>query len=151
MIEKTMRYPGTIEYLKVLRETGFFSYDEVQVGENRIRPIDLTAELLFPKWKMRPGDADITAMRIIISGKENGLERMYTYSLLDKFDETTNTSSIARTTGYTCTSVASLILEGLYSRKGLLPPEFVGEDESNYKYILNYLKDRGVIYNIESK
>jgi saccharopine dehydrogenase-like NADP-dependent oxidoreductase len=151
MIEKTMRYPGTIEYLKVLRETGFFSYDEVQVGENRIRPIDLTAELLFPKWKMRPGDADITAMRIIISGKENGQERMYTYSLLDKFDEKTNTSSMARTTGYTCTSVASLILEGLYSRKGLLPPEFVGEDESNYKYILNYLKDRGVIYNIESK
>ena len=28
MIEKTLRYPGCVEYLKVLRESGFFSYRE---------------------------------------------------------------------------------------------------------------------------
>ncbi len=52
MIEKTLRYPGTTEYIKVLRETGFFSYDEVSVKGQKIRPIDLTAEFLFPKWKL---------------------------------------------------------------------------------------------------
>ena len=52
MIEKTLRYPGCVEYLKVLRETGFFSYDEVEINGLMIRPIDLTAKLLFPKWKM---------------------------------------------------------------------------------------------------
>jgi lysine 6-dehydrogenase len=47
MIEKTLRYPGCIEYLRVLRESGFFSYNEVDVNGKMIRPIDLTAKLLF--------------------------------------------------------------------------------------------------------
>ena len=55
MIEKTLRYPGTVEYLKVLRESGFFSYDEIDVNGKKIRPVDVTARLLFPKWKLKPG------------------------------------------------------------------------------------------------
>ena len=68
MIEKTLRYPGCIEYLKVLRSSGFFSYKEIEVNGNKIRPIDMTAKLLFPKWKMENGDKDFTIMRIIIKG-----------------------------------------------------------------------------------
>src|SRR5215207_308234 len=56
MIEKTLRYPGCIEYLRVLRESGFFSYDEIEVKGHKIRPVDLTAKLLFPKWKLKPGE-----------------------------------------------------------------------------------------------
>ena len=33
MIEKTLRYPGCVEYIKVLRETGFFSYDEMDINK----------------------------------------------------------------------------------------------------------------------
>ena len=33
-----------------------------------IRPIDMTAKLLFPKWQMKKGDKDFTIMRIKISG-----------------------------------------------------------------------------------
>jgi saccharopine dehydrogenase-like NADP-dependent oxidoreductase len=151
MIEKTMRYPGITDYVRVLRDTGFFSYDEVQVGNNFIRPIDLTAALLFPKWKMQPGEADITAMRLIISGKENGQEKTYIYSLLDRFDSETNTSSMARTTGYTCTAVADLILSGNYDRKGILPPEYIGKEGNNFEYVRKYLEERGVIYQLEIK
>ena len=50
MIEKTLRYPGCVEYLKVLRECGYFSYEQIDVDGAKIRPIDLTAKLLFPKW-----------------------------------------------------------------------------------------------------
>src|SRR6267154_3678662 len=32
MIEKTLRYPGCIEYLRVLRETGFFSKESITVN-----------------------------------------------------------------------------------------------------------------------
>ena len=32
MIEKTLRYPGCVEYLKVLRASGFFSYEEIEVN-----------------------------------------------------------------------------------------------------------------------
>jgi saccharopine dehydrogenase-like NADP-dependent oxidoreductase len=151
MIEKTMRYPGITEYVRVLRDTGYFSYDEVQVGKNLIRPIDLTVALLFPKWKMQPGEADITAMRLIISGKENDQEKTYTYSLLDRFDSETNTTSMARTTGYTCTAVADLILSGNYDRKGIIPPEYIGEVGNNFEYVKEYLEERGVIYQLEIK
>tara|TARA_B100000575_G_scaffold293842_1_gene306670 strand:+ start:2668 stop:3777 length:1110 start_codon:yes stop_codon:yes gene_type:complete len=141
MIEKTLRYPGCVEYLKVLRECGYFSYDPVQIKGNMIRPIDLTAKLLFPKWQMKEGDEDFTVMRIKISGKEGGIDTQYTYTLLDRFQN--NTISMARTTGYTCTSVANLVLENKFKKVGISPPEFLGE---HFNYINNYLKDRGVIY-----
>lgn len=148
MIEKTLRYPGCIEYLKVLRESGFFSYDEIEVNGNKIRPIDVTAKLLFPKWKLKKGEEDFTIMRIVVEGIENGQSQKYTYNLLDRFDRENNIISMARTTGYTCTSVANLILDGGFKTEGVSAPETVGEQAGNLAYILKYLEERGVKYNI---
>jgi saccharopine dehydrogenase-like NADP-dependent oxidoreductase len=149
MFEKTLRYPGITEYLRALRDTGFFSHDEVQVGKNLIRPFDLTAALLFSKWNILPGEPDLTAMRLTISGNENGKAKTYTYSLLDRYDSETNTTSMARTTGYTATAVADLILSDKYNRKGISPPEYVGEVGDNLEYVMAYLEERGVIYQLE--
>jgi len=148
MIEKTLRYPGCIEYLRVLREAGFFSYEEVEVKGVKIRPIDVTAKLLFPKWKLKPGEEEFTVMRIRISGEENGKQKSYEYNLLDRTNKTTNTLSMARTTGYTCTAAANLVLDEKFTRKGICPPEYLGEDENNFKFILQYLNDRNVVYHI---
>ena len=143
MIEKTLRYPGCVEYLKVLRESGFFSYDEINLNGHKIRPIDMTAKLLFPKWKMKEGDKDFTIMRIIIKGLENEKHVQYQYNLLDRFQD--DTISMARTTGYTCTAVANLVVEKKYTQTGISPPEYLGK---HYKYIKNYLAKRGVKYKI---
>ena len=48
MIEKTLRYPGHIELMKIFREVGFFSEKEIDLKGKSIKPIDLTAKLLFP-------------------------------------------------------------------------------------------------------
>lgn len=146
MIEKTLRYPGCIEYLRVLRETGFFSYEVMEINGANIRPIDVTSRLLFPKWKLKEGEEEFTVMRVRISGTENNKPKSYQYNLLDRTDKLSGTLSMARTTGYTCTAVAHLVLEGLYSRKGISPPEFLGEQESNFSFIMNYLEERGVKY-----
>jgi saccharopine dehydrogenase-like NADP-dependent oxidoreductase len=53
---------------------------------------------------------------------------------------------MARTTGYTATAVANMFLEGLFTEKGIFPPELIGKHESCFKYILNYLKERNVNY-----
>lgn len=147
MIEKTLRYPGCIEYLRVLREAGFFSYDTVEVNGQKIRPVDLTARLLFPKWKLKPGEGDFTVMRIIVAGIENGAPKTYTYDLLDRYDPVNDVISMARTTGYTCTAVANLVLSGQFDRKGICPPEYVGETAGNFQFVLDYLKARNVLYN----
>ena len=141
MIEKTLRYPGCVEYLKVLRASGFFSYEEVDLNGYKIRPIDLTAKLLFPKWKMDEDDRDFTVMRIIIKGKENGKEKVYRYDLLDRFQN--KTMSMARTTGYTCTAVTNLVLNKTYNRIGISPPEYLGDHK---EFISEYLANRGVNY-----
>jgi lysine 6-dehydrogenase len=150
MIEKTLRYPGTIEYLKVLRETGFFSQESIDVNGVSIRPIDLTAKLLFPKWTLKPGEEEFTVMRIRISGEADGVSKTIQYLLFDRTDTATGTLSMARTTGYTCTAVANLVASGRYSRKGISPPEFVGEDGDCFQYIMDYLAARGVRYTIDT-
>jgi saccharopine dehydrogenase-like NADP-dependent oxidoreductase len=148
MIEKTLRYPGCVEYLRVLRETGFFSYEETEVNGVKIRPIDLTAKLLFPIWKLKPGEEEFTIMRIRMSGEENGQHKNIQYNLYDRTDKSSDTLSMARTTGYTCTAAVHLVMNGRYDRKGISPPEFLGENEDNFSFILNYLKERGVHYRV---
>jgi lysine 6-dehydrogenase len=149
MIEKTLRYPGCIDYLRMLRESGFFSNDEVEVNGTRVRPIDVTAKLLFPKWKLKPGEQEFTVMRIRIEGEENNRPKSYEYNLLDYTHQKTNTLSMARTTGYTCTAAARLILDEKFSRKGICPPEYLGEDEDNFKSIIGHLHKRDVVYKIK--
>ncbi len=149
MIEKTLRYPGCIEYLRVLRESGFFSYEEVEVKGVKIRPVDVTAKLLFPKWKLKPGEEEFTVMRIRMIGEENGKEKSYEYNLLDRTDRASSTLSMARTTGYTCTAAVQLVLDGKFTRKGICPPEYLGEDEGNFQFVVQHLKERGVIYNVK--
>jgi saccharopine dehydrogenase-like NADP-dependent oxidoreductase len=148
MIEKTLRFPGCIEYLRVLRAGGFFSFDEIEVNGHKIRPVDLTARLLFPQWKLKPGEGDFTIMRIDIRGEELGKPKTWRYDLLDRYDTQSDTISMARTTGYTCTAVANLVLSGKFDRQGICPPEFVGEEESNFYFVLAYLAERGVVYEV---
>jgi lysine 6-dehydrogenase len=150
MIEKTLRYPGCVEYLRVLRESGFFSYEEMEVRGVKVRPIDVTAKLLFPKWKLKPGEEEFTVMRIRMLGTENSKEASYEYNLLDRTERSTGTLSMARTTGYTCTAVANLVLDGQYSRKGISPPEYLGEDETHFNFVVEYLKNRGVHYQVST-
>jgi lysine 6-dehydrogenase len=150
MIEKTLRYPGCVEYLKVLRSIGFFSQQEVDVKGVKIKPIDLTAKLVFPQWKLRPGEEEFTVMRIRLEGDEQGQLKKYEYNLLDRTDVATRTLSMARTTGYTCTAVASLVAEGKFARRGICPAEFVGEEEGNFTFVMDYLKGRGVKYTVSS-
>ena len=146
MIEKTLRYPGCMEYIRVLRETGFFNSEPVMVDGHPVRPIDVTAKLLFPIWKLKPGEEEFTVMRIRISGTQNGKPVRHEYSLLDRTDKASGTLSMARTTGFTCTAVANLVLDGKFSRKGICPPEYVGEADGNFQFVRNYLTERGVHY-----
>lgn len=146
MAEKTMRYPGHRELMQIFRDSGFFSPEHIDINGASIRPIDITTALLFPQWKLNPGDKELTVMKIIIEGLENEQPRRYTYDLLDHYDETTQTSSMARTTGYTCTAIVDLVLNGDFQRIGISPPEFIGSDEGCYNNIFQYLKARGIHY-----
>ncbi len=151
MVEKTLRYPGTIKYVKALRDLGFFSYDGIEVNGKLIRPIDLTSRLLFPKWKLDKGEKEFTIMRVTIEGRLDGIDKSYVYDLFDEYDPVTDTFSMARTTGYTCTAVANMIMNGRITERGVIAPEKIGSDKDNFEYLLHYLHERDVVYRLTEK
>ncbi|MCS6936890.1 MAG: saccharopine dehydrogenase, partial [Candidatus Bipolaricaulota bacterium] len=151
MREKTLRYPGHIEYIRVLRETGFLGKEPIEINGMQIRPLDVTAKLLFPQWRLDPDEPEFTIMRVTIEGIENGRRKEYVYELLDRFDSKTKTSSMARTTGYTCTAVATLVLEGIFTQKGIIPPEYIGADERCFQAVMEYQRARNVHYKIAER
>ncbi len=151
MTEKTLRYPGTTQYLKVLRELGFFSASEVDISGIRIKPVDFTARMLFPHWELKKGEMEFTVMTVSLSGLEKGREKTFVYKIYDEYDVSTGISSMARCTGYTCAAAASMILEGHFSREGVCPPEYLGEDEANFNYILGYLSQRNISVTVETR
>ncbi len=145
MKEKTLRYPGHIELMKILRETGFFNKEKIEVGGKLVSPLELSSKLLFPIWKLEKNEREFTILKFKIAGE--GKEIIY--SLFDKFDEETKTSSMARTTGYTCTAAVNLVLNGDYKQKGISPPEFIGKDQNCFDKILAHLKERKIQINKE--
>jgi saccharopine dehydrogenase-like NADP-dependent oxidoreductase len=148
MKEKTLRYPGHIEKMLILRESGFFSKDEIKVNGIIIKPIDFTSNILFPLWELKEGDAEFTIMKIIVEGEKEKKKLRYIYDLLDRYDDKTNTHSMARTTGYTATTVLSLISKGLFNRKGICPPEYIGQKPDCVDFVLKRLKERGIFYRL---
>ena len=88
-------------------------------------------------------------MRVTIKGNEDGKEKKYSYHLYDKFERNSGTSSMARTTGYTCTAVARLILENQFTRKGICPPEYLGAEEGCFERIMKHLEERHIDYRVE--
>lgn len=146
MKEKTLRYPGHAEKMLVLRETGFFDKNEIEVSGCRIRPLDFTARLLFPTWQMQKGEEDITVMKVIVEGRKEGKNKRYTYGLLDRYDRETQTHSMARTTGYTATVTARMLALGMYERKGIIPPEYIGKEPECVDHLIKELGKRGIYY-----
>ncbi|MCH8332216.1 MAG: saccharopine dehydrogenase, partial [Bacteroidetes bacterium] len=144
MSEKTLRYPGHIELMKIYRETGYFSEDEIEVNGNMIRPIDLTTSLLLPQWKLEPSEEEFTIMRVTVEGTEDGEDKVYEYKLYEEGDKKTGWSSMSRSTGFTCTAAVRLILKEGYSNPGINPPEFLGYEESHFNFIMDELKKRNV-------
>ena len=150
MKEKTLRYPGHIDLMKALIAGGFFGKEKISYNGTLISPLEFSSSILFKQWELGEEEEEFTVMQIKISGKENGKEKIIVYNLYDEYDTATKTSSMARTTGYTCTGAVNLLINNLFNEKGVFPLELIGRHEQCFTFILNYLKERNVIYKKET-
>ena len=148
MAEKTLRYPGHREQVLALRETGFLGEEPVELPRGgRATPRELTSRLLFSAWHQGPDDEDLTVMRILATGVDGrGEAATKRWDLFDRYDRTTRTTSMARTTGYTCTAAVRLLAGGLWREPGIAPAERVGEKKECYDFVLDQLSRRGVCF-----
>jgi saccharopine dehydrogenase-like NADP-dependent oxidoreductase len=148
MVEKTLRYPGHREKMLMLRETGFFSEKAIEIGGNMVKPLDVTKKLLFPQWQLKGEEHDITVMKIIVEGVQGSEKKTVTWDLYDEYDIETGIHSMARTTGYTATGIARLILDDGYTLPGIHPPEDLAADHEIVEFMLNHLGERGIEYKL---
>ena len=148
--EKTLRYPGHIEKVLTLRDSGFFSEIPINIKGQEIIPLEFTSKILFNEWELGSEEREQTIMRVTVSGTNKGVAEKIVYDLHDEYDPISQTSSMARTTGYTATAAANMLLEGLFQEKGVFPPELVGKHARCFEYIMRYLKERNVIYHQKS-
>lgn len=140
--EKTLRYPGHVDLIIALKQSGFFSEKKINIDGKDVSPLEFTSKLLINEWKLGETEEELTVMKVIIHGEGKTIE----YNLLDYYDQSTQISSMARTTGYTCTAAVNLLAKKMVTKKGVFPPELIGNDKVCFDFVLNYLKERGVIW-----
>lgn len=144
LIEKTMRYPGHIELMRVFREIGLFSREPIDIGGQKVRPLDLTSRLLFPAWTAEPGEREFTVLRVVVDGRSEGRPVRWTYDLYDETDAATGTSSMARTTAFPAAIVARMLVDGRFRDPGVHPPERIAQRPDLFDAVVSSLHDRGV-------
>ena len=142
--EKTMRYPGHVDIIRSLKESGFFSEEPLNVEGTMISPLKVTSQILFNEWKLGLEEEELTVMKVKAIGTKNGETKIVEWNLLDYYDQETKISSMARTTGYTCTAAVNLIAQKLFNEKGVYPPELIGSRKICFDFVLDYLKQRKV-------
>ncbi len=144
MKEKTLRYPGHAELMRVFRETGLFSQETIDVRGARIVPREVTSRLLFPLWAKEEGEQEFTVLRVIVEGAKSAESFRHTYDLYDETDAKTGTSSMARTTAFPCAIVARMLARRMITEPGVFPPELLANNSIFFDHILDALHHRGV-------
>ncbi len=151
MKEKTLRYPGHIKLIKALMSAGFFNKGFIHIDGFPVVPFDVTCRILFDSWKSDPDEPEFTILRVVLQGTGTDKKRMITYELYDEYDPVERLSSMARTTGFTAGATAELILSGKFSRKGVFTPELVGKYSECFEFIMNYLDERNVRFEVKEE
>jgi len=130
MWEKTLRYPGHVEKIKLLRELGFFDEQPINIDDVNVSPRKVTAKLLEKKLR-RHEIRDIFIMKVEISGVKENSKICYVYQLLDRYKD--GVTAMARTTGYPTSIIAQLVAQKVIKEKGVIPPEKLGAKEEIFE------------------
>ena len=130
MVEKTLRFPG---HAKLISK---------EIKSGKIIPGDKSnLRRLFKKWKLLPDELEFTILDVIIETEKI----THNYFLFDETNLKENISSMARTTGYTASATIDLLDQNIFDEKGVFPPELVGSKSKVVDYLINHLKERGIV------
>jgi saccharopine dehydrogenase-like NADP-dependent oxidoreductase len=143
MWEKTLRYPGHAEEIRLLEAMGLFKDEKIKVEGVKVSPRKLMVKLL-EQTLQKPEVKDFVALRVEVCGIKKDEKTGYTYHMLDKCDEKRGITAMARTTAYPTSIVAQLILNGAIKEKGVVPPESLGMEDRVFRKFWDGLEKRGI-------
>jgi len=121
--QKTLRWPGYVEKVTVLRDLGLLSAEPLQVDGVAVAPRALLNALLGPRVRMGRRERDLTLFRIEAAGEKEGRRRRYRVEMVDHYDPALQMTSMARVTAFTAAIVARMIGRGEIVARGIFPPE----------------------------
>ena len=110
--QKTVRWPGYSRKVSVLRELGLLGEEPLDVDGTPVIPKHVVDAVLYPAVKMAPEDRDITAYRVSVTGEKDGRPASRTAEMVDRYDERTDFTSMARTTAFTAAIAARMAARG---------------------------------------
>ena len=137
ILEKTMRYPGYAEYINVLKYSGFFNTNPVEISGTKISPLQFTSKILDKEFHLKHDDEDIIVLQVIGEGKDK-----IGYELVDYYCKETKLSAMARSTGYAACACAELIIQGKWNQHGVHLMEHLGKDATAFAFVMDYLSQR---------
>jgi saccharopine dehydrogenase-like NADP-dependent oxidoreductase len=141
MWEKTLRYPGHVRKIELLKELGLFSKKPLE--SMNISPWDFMCRFWEENLSFLE-DKDVLLMRIEVSGKNRSTKILHTYEVVDYFDEQRNITAMGRSTAYTAFAVIKLVLENRINKKGIVPPEILGMNKEIFQEIQFTLKNKNL-------
>lgn len=145
MKEKTLRYPGHIELMRVFRETGLFRQERIDVDGGSVKPLDVISKLMFPKWTYEELEEDLTIMRVLVDGTDQaGKSVRHQWDLLDYFNK--GATSMSRTTALPCAIIARMIANDEITMRGVITPELLGPQTGLVDHVLHELGQRDIAY-----
>ena len=136
---KTLRYPGHAAIMENIRDLGLLDTTPVDVKGAKISPRDAFIAVVQPKLT-KPKGRDLVALRVVVSGSNNGSKATKTFELVDRYDEKSGVSAMMRTTGY------SLSITGLMQVRGQIQPPGVHTPDECVPAVtyISELKKRGI-------
>ncbi|MEM1538022.1 MAG: saccharopine dehydrogenase C-terminal domain-containing protein [Candidatus Nezhaarchaeales archaeon] len=142
MYEATLRYPGHLNAMLLLKRLGLLSDTPIEVDGLQIRPKRFLAKLLEANL---PRDVeDVVVMKVEAVGIKDGLHVKERFIMIERFDAATGLTAMARVTGGFCAVIAKLVAEGTIKGRGVIPPELIGMDEQLYSRVMEGMVKAGI-------
>ena len=121
-VRYSMRWPGHCEFWKKLVDLHFLDDALIKVGNVTVAPVEFLKALLEPQLQLRNDERDVVILRVDVRGVKNSKRLRIVYQLIDYRDLNTGFTAMQRTTGFTASIGAQMILRGDISRRGILFP-----------------------------
>ncbi|MBW7885497.1 MAG: saccharopine dehydrogenase NADP-binding domain-containing protein [Caldilineaceae bacterium] len=145
--QKTVRWPGYASKVSLLKEMGLLSLEPLSVDGVQVAPKAVLDAVMYPHVQMASEDRDITILRVEAHGCKKGRPRRYRVDMLDRYDEETGFTSMARVTAFTGAIVARMVARGDLRATGWVTPEKLITD-GLFQQLVAALAEAGITFTL---
>lgn len=142
---KTIRWLGHCDIWRKLIALGLTRTDlYLKIKGCKITPREFFVELGKKTLQYEKGEGDLVVMRADVIGEKDKEKTIYSYELIDFYDEENSIAAMSRTTAYPCSIVTQMIARGDIKEKGVVHAGKIGWNKKLAKIFLSELEKRGI-------